>query len=70
VFLWQGSTDTLTPASMNADYLQAACAQGSTVAYTSYEGADHGTVFGAAHDDVLAFFAARVKGAKPHTDCD
>jgi pimeloyl-ACP methyl ester carboxylesterase len=69
VFVWQGSADPLTPADVNADYVQVACAQGSTVAYRVYDGADHGTVFGAAHDDVLAFFAARVKGTKPHTDC-
>jgi alpha-beta hydrolase superfamily lysophospholipase len=70
VFLWQGSADGLTPAAMNADYVHAACAAGSTVAYTVYDGADHGSVLGAAHDDVLEFFAARVKGAKPHDDCD
>jgi alpha-beta hydrolase superfamily lysophospholipase len=69
VFLWQGSADTLTPASMSADYVEAACAQRSTVAYTVYDGADHGSVLGAAHDDVLKFFAARVKGTKPHSDC-
>jgi alpha-beta hydrolase superfamily lysophospholipase len=69
VLVWQGSADTLTPASINADYVREACAQGSTVAYDVYDGADHGSVFGAAHDDVLKFFAARVKGAKPHSDC-
>jgi alpha-beta hydrolase superfamily lysophospholipase len=69
VLVWQGSADTLTPASINADYVQHACAQGSTVAYDVYDGADHGSVLGAAHDDVLKFFAARVKGTKPHSDC-
>jgi hypothetical protein len=34
-----------------------------------YDGADHGSVFAAAHDDVLKFFAARVAGKKPHSDC-
>jgi alpha-beta hydrolase superfamily lysophospholipase len=69
VFLWQGSDDTLTPASMNAEYFRAACQQGSTVAYEVYDGADHGSVLGASRDDLLAFFAARVKGTKPRNDC-
>jgi len=69
VLVWQGSADTLTPASINADYVREACAEGSTVAYDVYDGADHGSVLGAAHDDVLEFFAARVKGTKPHSDC-
>ena len=69
VLVWQGSADTLTPAAINADYVKAACTQGSTVAYDVYDGADHGSVFAAAHDDVLKFFAARVAGKKPHSDC-
>jgi pimeloyl-ACP methyl ester carboxylesterase len=69
VFLWQGSADALTPAAMNAEYVRAACQQGSTVAYEVYDGADHASVFGLAHDDVLAFFAARVQGVKPRNDC-
>jgi hypothetical protein len=54
---------------MNAEYFAAACSQGSTVAYKRYDGADHASVFGAAHNDVLEFFAARVKGTKPENDC-
>jgi hypothetical protein len=54
---------------MNVEYFHAACAHGSTVAYKAYDGADHASVFGAAHDDVLAFFAARIKGTKPENDC-
>jgi alpha-beta hydrolase superfamily lysophospholipase len=69
VLLWQGSADPLTPASINGDYVKAACAQRSSVAYNLYDGADHGSVLAAAHDDVLKFFAARVKGTKPHSDC-
>src|SRR5206468_12119071 len=65
VLVWQGSDDFLTPDSMNAEYFAAACSHGSTVAYKRYDGADHASVFGAAHDDVLEFFAARAKGAKP-----
>lgn len=69
VLVWQGSADPLTPASINGDYVTKACAQGSTVAYDLYDGADHGTVLAAAHDDVLQFFAARAAGKKPHSDC-
>jgi len=69
VLVWQGAADTLTPAAMNTDYVKAACAHGSTVAYELYDGADHASVFGAARDDVLKFFAARVKGTKPESDC-
>src|SRR5262245_34963499 len=69
VLVWQGSEDFLTPAAMNAEYVQAACSHGSTVKYDLYQGADHGSVFAAAHDDVLAFFADRVKGSKPRNDC-
>jgi alpha-beta hydrolase superfamily lysophospholipase len=69
VLVWQGSDDTLTPAAINGDYVKQACAQGSTVAYDVYDGADHGTVFAAAQDDVLKFFDARVKGTRPHSDC-
>jgi len=69
VFVWQGSADTLTPATMNTDYFHAACQVGSTVAYKVYDGADHVSVLGAAHDDVLDFFAARVKGTRPENDC-
>jgi len=52
-----------------AEYFRAACQQGSTVAYEVYDGADHGSVLGASRDDLLAFFAARVKGTKPRNDC-
>jgi pimeloyl-ACP methyl ester carboxylesterase len=69
VLVWQGRDDNLTPDSMNVEYFHAACAHGSTVAYKAYDGADHASVFGAAHDDVLAFFAARIKGTKPENDC-
>jgi fermentation-respiration switch protein FrsA (DUF1100 family) len=69
VLLWQGSADTLTPEAMNTDYFHAACKQGSVVEYELYDGADHASVFGIAHDDVRAFFDARVKGSKPENDC-
>jgi len=69
VLVWQGSDDFLTPDSMNAEYFAAACSHGSTVEYDLFQGADHGSVFAAAHDDVLEFFASRVKGTKPENDC-
>jgi len=69
VLVWQGSADTLTPPAMNTEYVHAACAAHSTVAYHVYDGADHGSVLAAARDDVLEFFAARVRGTKPRSDC-
>ena len=70
VFLWQGSADTLTPEAMNTEYFHTACQQGSTIAYKTYNGADHRSVFAAAHDDVFAFLTARVKGTTPENNCD
>jgi pimeloyl-ACP methyl ester carboxylesterase len=69
VLLWQGDADILTPAAINASYAPKACAKGSVVDYREYAGADHITVMGAAQDDVLEFFSARLAGEKPQTSC-
>lgn len=69
IFVWQGGADTLTPSTLVAQYAPKACAQGSTVEYREYGGANHGSVVAAAQNDVLAFFAARLTGVKPQSSC-
>ena len=69
VLVWQGDDDALTPASLNARYATRACGAGSVVDYRLYPGANHGSVLGAAQDDVLAFLAARFAGTKPVSTC-
>jgi len=59
VLVWQGAADDLTPEPLAAAYVTRACAQGSAVDYRVYPGANHGSVLGAARNDVLAFLAAR-----------
>lgn len=69
IMVWEGSIDTLTPATLVAPYVPKACAQGSVVEYREYEGADHGSVLGAAAHDILQFFAARLARETPKSSC-
>jgi pimeloyl-ACP methyl ester carboxylesterase len=69
VMVWQGDNDVITPAEVNASFVPKACANGSVVDYRVYEDADHVTIIGAARDDVLEFFSARLAGEKPQTSC-
>lgn len=69
IFVWQGDADRLTPSALVAPYVPKACAKGSVVEYREYAGANHGSVLGAAQNDVLAFFAARLAGQIPRASC-
>lgn len=70
LLVWQGAADDLVPAALTADFVARVCARGGAVDYREYPGSDHATVLGAAHDDVLAFFAARVRGDRLASTCD
>jgi acetyl esterase/lipase len=69
LLVWQGAADDLVPAALTADFVARVCPRGGAVDYREYPGADHATVLAAARDDVLAFFAARVRGDRPASTC-
>ena len=69
VLVWQGDADDLTPEPLAAAYVSRACAQGSTVDYRVYPGANHASVLGAARADVLAFLATRFAGRPAADGC-
>jgi acetyl esterase/lipase len=69
VLVWQGGADDLTPEPLAAAYVTRACAHGTPVGYRIYPDANHGTVFGAARADVLAFLGARFARAGVADDC-
>jgi acetyl esterase/lipase len=65
----QGSADTTIPKVLTDAFDAKACAAGDTVDYRVYDGATHGTVVGAAQDDVVQWFADRVAGEPAPTTC-
>jgi len=64
----QGAADPLVVQPLTDAWVAKACAFGDVVDYRIYDGADHGTVIGAAREDVLRFFETRAnRGASTDT---
>jgi dipeptidyl aminopeptidase/acylaminoacyl peptidase len=65
----QGTADTTIPKTLSDAFTKKACAAGDTVDYRTYEGAGHGSVVVAAHDDVIAWLADRAAGKPAPSTC-
>ncbi|MCJ7670525.1 MAG: lipase family protein [Acidimicrobiia bacterium] len=69
VLVVQGEADQLVLRPLSDAWVKKACAAGDVVEYSTYPGADHGTVIDAARTDVLDWLAARVKGDAAPNGC-
>jgi len=70
VLVVHGTADRVVPLALSEALVEDLCAQGTPVALGRYAGAGHGdAVVTAAADDVLAWFAQRLAGADPASDC-
>jgi pimeloyl-ACP methyl ester carboxylesterase len=65
----QGTADTTIPQALTDTFDKKACAEGDTVDYRTYAGANHGSVIIAAQDDVVAWLKDRVAGKPAPTTC-
>lgn len=65
LFVFQGDADPLVPLFTSQAYVQRVCAQGVTIEFKVYPGADHGSVVPAALPDVESWITARVAGTEP-----
>jgi len=70
VLLVHGTADRVVPLALSEALVADLCGQGTPVSLSRYAGAGHGdAVVTAAADDVLAWFAGRLAGAEPASDC-
>jgi pimeloyl-ACP methyl ester carboxylesterase len=69
VLVVQGGQDIIVPAAFTERYLQRACAQGTTVKYSRYDGADHGSIVGQAAAEAQQWLATIAAGGTPPTSC-
>ncbi len=69
IFLYHGEDDDIIPVGVSASLLDRYCALGVTVERTTYPGADHVSVIGAAFGDLVEYAAARLAGQPPPTSC-
>jgi len=69
VLVVQGGQDIIVQAAFTERYVQRACAQGTTVKYSRYESADHGTIVGQAGAEARQWLMAIAAGQAPPTSC-
>ena len=69
VLVVQGGQDIIVPAAFTERYLQRACQHGTTVKYSRYESADHGSIIGQAGAEARQWITAIAAGQAPPTSC-
>jgi acetyl esterase/lipase len=69
VLVVQGGQDIIVQAAFTEEYVERACANGTTVKYSRYDGADHGTIVGQAAAEAQQWLATVAAGGTPPTSC-
>lgn len=68
-FVAQGEEDPVILPVFTGEYVDRLCANGNTVDYRLYPGADHFTVVEPSEPEILAWFAARLDGEPAPSNC-